>query len=81
MAYLRSVGLPLSMLIIFFYLMYNAASIYSNIWLSEWSSDNVTVINGTIDTAQRDMRLGVYGAIGIIQGSFLYQLTVTEGPC
>lgn len=74
MAYIRSIGILLSFLIIFFYVLYNAASIYSNIWLSDWSNDNVTVVNGTIDTEQRDMRLGVYGAIGFVQGklSVLY---------
>ncbi|XP_076072760.1 multidrug resistance-associated protein 1-like isoform X1 [Mytilus galloprovincialis] len=71
MAYLRSVGLLLSMLIIFFYILYNAASIYSNIWLAEWSNDNSTVVNGTYDTDQRDLRLGIYGLIGIIQGIFI----------
>ncbi|CAG2200815.1 CRY [Mytilus edulis] len=71
MAYLRSVGLLLSMLIIFFYILYNAASIYSNIWLAEWSNDNTTLVNGTYDTDQRDLRLGIYGLIGIIQGIFI----------
>ncbi|XP_052070953.1 multidrug resistance-associated protein 1-like isoform X2 [Mytilus californianus] len=71
MAYLRSVGILLSLLIIFFYILYNAASIYSNIWLAEWSNDNTTIVNGTIDTAQRDLRLGIYGVIGFIQGIFI----------
>ncbi|XP_063443624.1 multidrug resistance-associated protein 1-like isoform X2 [Mytilus trossulus] len=77
MAYLRSVGLLLSMLIIFFYILYNAASIYSNIWLAEWSNDNTTAVNGTYDTDQRDLRLGIYGLIGIIQGIF----TLLAGIC
>ncbi|CAC5415770.1 unnamed protein product [Mytilus coruscus] len=77
MAYLRSVGLLLSLLIIFFYILYNAASIYSNIWLAEWSNDNTTVVNGTIDTAQRDLRLGIYGVIGFIQGGAVFAIGCT----
>lgn len=53
--------------------MYNVTSVYSNFWLSDWSNDNVTVINGTVDTAQRDLRLGVYGALGFIQGIIIYK--------
>ncbi|CAG2256912.1 ABCC1 [Mytilus edulis] len=45
--------------------------IYSNIWLAEWSNDNTTLVNGTYDTDQRDLRLGIYGLIGIIQGIFI----------
>ncbi|XP_069125383.1 multidrug resistance-associated protein 1-like [Argopecten irradians] len=68
LSYLRSVGPILSCIIILFYILYNITSVYSNIWLSEWSNDEATSVNGTIDTAQRDLRLGVYGALGVIQG-------------
>lgn len=40
----------------------------ANFWLSEWA-DDPPGINGTVDTAQRDLRLGVYGALGILQGN------------
>ncbi|XP_078610229.1 multidrug resistance-associated protein 1-like isoform X14 [Branchiostoma floridae x Branchiostoma japonicum] len=64
--YLRSVGITLSVIICLLYCAQNAASIYSNIWLSEWSNDQP--INGTQDIAKRDLRLGVYGALGVAQG-------------
>lgn len=55
--------------------VFQSFSIGSNVWLSLWSTDNVTV-NGTTDTAKQDMYLGVYGALGIGQGMknifFLY---------
>ncbi|KAJ8319362.1 hypothetical protein KUTeg_004453 [Tegillarca granosa] len=70
LSYLKSVGPILSPCIMLFYILYNVTSVYSNFWLSDWSNDNVTVTNGTIDTAQRDLRLGVYGALGFIQGFF-----------
>ncbi|XP_066291265.1 multidrug resistance-associated protein 1-like isoform X1 [Branchiostoma lanceolatum] len=66
--YLKSVGITLSVVICLLYCAQNAASIYSNIWLSEWSNDQP--INGTQDAGLRDLRLGVYGALGIAQGLF-----------
>ncbi|XP_035695059.1 multidrug resistance-associated protein 1-like [Branchiostoma floridae] len=64
--YLKSIGITLSVIICLLYCALNAASIYSNIWLSEWSNDQP--INGTQDIAKRDLRLGVYGALGVAQG-------------
>ena len=70
MAYLRAVGPVLTGFIILFYILYNAVSIYSNVWLSEWSND-ATNPNITNDEDQRNMRLGVYGALGLAQGSVI----------
>jgi ATP-binding cassette subfamily C (CFTR/MRP) protein 1 len=41
----------------------------SNIWLSIWSESRMGE-NGTeaLDTGERDMFLGVYGALGVGQG-------------
>ncbi|KAL8585023.1 hypothetical protein ACOMHN_043659 [Nucella lapillus] len=75
MAYLRAVGALLSFLIVLFYVLYNAASIYSNVWLSEWSDDARTP-NATHSSAHRDMRLGVYGALGVLQGVFVFAGTL-----
>ncbi|CAG2107357.1 unnamed protein product, partial [Medioppia subpectinata] len=41
------------------------ASVGSNVWLAVWSNDKP--INGTQDTDQRNMRLGVYGLLGAAQ--------------
>ncbi|CAL1540417.1 unnamed protein product, partial [Lymnaea stagnalis] len=70
MAYVRAVGAFLSVLILFFYILYNSASIYSNIWLSQWSNDARNP-NISADEDQRNMRLGVYGALGVLQGIFI----------
>lgn len=48
--------------------MFQMFSIGSNVWLSKWSNDNETVINGTAITWKRDRYLGIYGALGIGQG-------------
>ena len=69
LAYMRSVGLPISVAIIILYLLNNVAAIGANLWLSDWSDD--IAVNGTVDESQRDMRLGVYGALGLAQGKTL----------
>ncbi|WAQ96711.1 MRP1-like protein, partial [Mya arenaria] len=66
LAYIKSVGIFLSFLTVLFYILYNAANLYSNVWLSEWSND-ATKLNGTSDPDQQRLRLGVYGALGFIQ--------------
>ncbi|XP_053393099.1 multidrug resistance-associated protein 1-like isoform X5 [Mercenaria mercenaria] len=73
-AYVKSVGVILSVLTVLFYILYNAANLYSNIWLSDWSNDATNYDltgNFTVDTKQRDLRLGIYGLLGFIQGVFL----------
>ncbi|XP_066905600.1 multidrug resistance-associated protein 1 [Halyomorpha halys] len=39
----------------------------SNLWLSSWSDDHSTMINGTQDIGKRNMYLGVYSLFGIGQ--------------
>lgn len=43
-------------------------SVASNIWLSEWAEDHKIVKNGTTNRSQTDYRLGIYGALGALQG-------------
>ncbi len=45
-----------------------SSEVASNIWLSEWTNDPVSS-NGTQDITLRDLRLGVYGALGGAQGN------------
>lgn len=68
--YLKSIGVTLSVTTILLNMVFQAFSIGSNIWLSEWSNDNTT----TEDTAKRDMYLGVYGGLGIGQGKFSFMI-------
>lgn len=67
LAYLRAVGMAISIAILLLYILTNVCQIYANVWLSQWSND-LPNSNGTMDTAQRDMRLGVYGGLGLAQG-------------
>ena len=72
MAYLKSIGVVLSFLTVFFYCAYNAASVYSNIWLSDWSNDASKNVTQEERIAQRDLRLGVYGLLGFVQGRLVF---------
>lgn len=66
--YLRAIGWYLIFLIIFAYVINSVAYIGSNLWLSAWTNDS-KAFNGTnYPASQRDMRIGVYGVLGLAQG-------------
>ncbi|KAM5139214.1 ATP-binding cassette sub-family C member 2 [Callospermophilus lateralis] len=66
--YLQAVGWCSIFCIIFAFVLNSVAFIGSNLWLSTWTGDS-QVFNGTnYPASQRDMRIGVYGALGIAQG-------------
>uniref|UniRef100_A0A673I0F7 Multidrug resistance-associated protein 1 n=1 Tax=Sinocyclocheilus rhinocerous TaxID=307959 RepID=A0A673I0F7_9TELE len=61
--YMKAIGLPLSIFSIFLFFCHHLSSLGSNYWLSLWTDD--PVINNT--QPNREMRLGVYGALGLTQ--------------
>ncbi|XP_034367767.1 ATP-binding cassette sub-family C member 2 [Arvicanthis niloticus] len=69
--YLRAVGWWSILFVIFFYVLYNVSFIGSNLWLSAWTSDSENLNETSYSSSQRDMRIGVFGALGIAQGVFL----------
>jgi len=70
MTYMKAVGPIVSICIVLFYIANHSCLVAANFWLSEWSND---ADNATVSMTQRDMRLGVYGALGLAQGSvFLF---------
>ncbi|KAJ8673709.1 hypothetical protein QAD02_004971 [Eretmocerus hayati] len=79
--YLRSIGWFLAISTIIMNAIFQSFSIGSNVWLSFWSEDSQTAINGTANHSKRDMYLGVYGALGVGQAIFvlLAQLTMAIG--
>lgn len=46
----------------------SVAYIGSNLWLSAWTSDSKTYNGTNYPASQRDLRVGVYGALGVAQG-------------
>ena len=73
-SYLSAIGTLNSTAILVFFLLYQACSVYSSIWLSDWTSDTVlnndTLKNTSQYEQRQDLRLGVYGALGVAQGFY-----------
>ena len=63
--YMKAIGLFITFLSIFLFLCNHVSALASNYWLSLWT-DDPPVVNGT--QANRNFRLSVYGALGILQG-------------
>ncbi|XP_054584878.1 ATP-binding cassette sub-family C member 2 [Eptesicus fuscus] len=66
--YLQAVGWCSIFFIVFAYVTSFVALIGSNLWLSVWTSDSKTFNASNYPASQRDMRIGVYGALGLVQG-------------
>ncbi|XP_039741515.1 multidrug resistance-associated protein 1 [Pteropus medius] len=75
--YMKAIGLFISFLSIFLFLCNHIAALVSNYWLSIWTDD--PIVNGT--QMHTEVRLGVYGALGILQGVtvFGYSMAVSIG--
>ncbi|XP_030839751.1 ATP-binding cassette, sub-family C (CFTR/MRP), member 1 isoform X4 [Strongylocentrotus purpuratus] len=69
-AYIRSIGVFLSTVIVALYMLFNITSVAGNLWLSRWS--NEPLVNGTQPDSVRDRYLTVYALLGLTQGVFLY---------
>ncbi|KAK1792647.1 hypothetical protein P4O66_012581 [Electrophorus voltai] len=75
--YLRAMGCGLANMFITLYIIQNVAFIGQNLWLSKWTNDAVKCPNGGSYPAHiRDMRIGVFGALGVVQGFMVFLGTV-----
>ncbi|KAK3523187.1 hypothetical protein QTP86_021720 [Hemibagrus guttatus] len=71
--YLRSLGWGYATTFILVYFIQNLAFIGQNLWLSAWTNDATEYPNGSSYPAHiRDMRIGVFGALGLAQGFFVF---------
>ncbi|XP_071154276.1 multidrug resistance-associated protein 1-like [Mytilus edulis] len=74
-AYTKALGLGASIIVMFVFSMYHAASVYANFWLTFWTNDqyltnqNNTGMEKFID--QTNYYLLGYGVLGIIQAAFV----------
>ncbi|XP_029673301.1 multidrug resistance-associated protein 1 isoform X1 [Formica exsecta] len=74
--YLKSIGWFLSISTIVMNAVFQSFSIGSSVWLSVWSNDDKMIVNATVDTAKRDMYLGVYGVLGFGQGVTVFAMAL-----
>ncbi|XP_054614670.1 multidrug resistance-associated protein 1 [Dunckerocampus dactyliophorus] len=76
-AYFKAIGVLLSCISLLLFFAHHLLSLFSNYWLSLWTDD--PVVNGT--QPDRQLRLGVYGALGLSQGVavFGYSLSMSIG--
>ncbi|XP_070609092.1 ATP-binding cassette sub-family C member 2 isoform X2 [Erythrolamprus reginae] len=69
--YLRAIGWGLSITILISYFGQAASFIGFNLWLSDWTNDALLYQNQTYPATQRDMRIGIYGTLGVSNSIFL----------
>ncbi|XP_076867754.1 ATP-binding cassette sub-family C member 2 isoform X1 [Brachyhypopomus gauderio] len=75
--YLRAMGWVYATMFVVVYFIQNVAFIGQNLWLSDWTNDAVKYPNGSTYPAHiRDMRIGVFGALGVAQGFLVFLGTV-----
>lgn len=67
--YLRAMGWGYAIMVFVVYFIQNVAFIGQNLWLSDWTGDSVEYANTTYPSWKRDMRVGVFGALGVAQGN------------
>ncbi|KAL0964216.1 hypothetical protein UPYG_G00320960 [Umbra pygmaea] len=70
--YLRAMGWWYTSMVFIVYFIQNVAFIGQNLWLSDWTSDAVVYYNRTYPNWKRDTRIGVFGALGVAQGLFVF---------
>uniref|UniRef100_A0A8C4UAW6 Canalicular multispecific organic anion transporter 1 n=1 Tax=Falco tinnunculus TaxID=100819 RepID=A0A8C4UAW6_FALTI len=74
--YLRAVGLWYSFWVAMGYVGQYVAFVGTNLWLSAWTDDAQRYLNQTYPVEQRDLRIGVFGALGVSQALFLLFATI-----
>lgn len=68
--YLSAMGWGYSIVVFLVYFIQNIAFIGQNLWLSDWTNDAETSFNSTGPRMGSDVRVGVFGALGVAQGNW-----------
>ncbi|XP_061083753.1 ATP-binding cassette sub-family C member 2-like isoform X1 [Conger conger] len=74
--YLKAMGWGYCIIVFVVYLLQNIAFIGQNLWLSDWTNDSAKYENDTYPNSVRDMRVGVFGALGVAQGILVFLATL-----
>ncbi|CAG5127097.1 unnamed protein product, partial [Candidula unifasciata] len=76
MEYFKAIGLCATFSFFSFFALYQAVSVYSSIWLSDWTSDsllrNTSLSNTSAYSDRNDLYLGVYGGLGVAQAILIF---------
>lgn len=75
--YIRAISVIGTVITLASYLASNGFTVATNVWLSEWANDALDPERSKNDTALRDLRLTVYGLLGIGQTVFVLVATIT----
>ncbi|XP_006831305.1 PREDICTED: canalicular multispecific organic anion transporter 1 [Chrysochloris asiatica] len=70
--YLQAIGWCSICFIFISYVINYVSFIGSNLWLSAWTNDSKTFNSTNYPASQRNMRVGVYGALGFAQCVFVF---------
>ena len=62
--YINAGGCYIFVIVLAFYIVVVTSQVLTNIWLSDWTEDTVQ----NITHQQQNVRLGVYGGLGGVQG-------------
>ena len=79
--YIKSIGLILSCSILLFYILTYVASGGTSVWLAYWSNqynpnqNSSNDKNSTVEDPEVGLYLGVYAALGLVQGVFTFAST------
>ncbi|XP_066550054.1 ATP-binding cassette sub-family C member 2 isoform X2 [Amia ocellicauda] len=74
--YIRAMGWCYSSFTILAMFLQTVAFIGQSLWLSDWTSDSLEYFNKTYPASVRDMRVGVFGALGVAQGILIFAGTL-----
>lgn len=72
--YIRAMGWGYTIVAFVIYFVQNVAFIGQNLWLSDWTNDAKVYNSSEYPSSLRDERLGVFGALGVAQGSLWFCL-------
>ena len=69
MTYAKAVGLKVVIAIFTLGILRKLSGIYLDVWMSQWTNDHTTHNHyGTSHTVNKNMRLAVYGIVGLTRG-------------